>query len=160
VLASARWQEHKGSALLAPIAEASRRELVVTRSGLSRRAAAHLRSLGHVTLVPYRPIARLLDGAGAVLVPSQWPEPFGRVAFEGLAAGVPTLASATGGLPELVPPPQLVRDFRDPGAWAAALEALDERWEETRRAGLAAAERLVATRTLERVESILERAGG
>jgi glycosyltransferase involved in cell wall biosynthesis len=160
VLAAARWKEHKGLELLVPIAEVSGRELVVAGPGLPRRVSSRLRSLGHVRLVSYRPIDRLLDGAGAVLVPSQWPEPFGRIAFEGLAAGVPTLASATGGLPELVPEAQLVHAFREPQAWAEALGALagTRRWQRARSDGLAAAGRLLADRPLERIEAALEAA--
>jgi len=37
----------------------------------------------------------------AFLVPSQWEEPFGRVAAEALANGLPTLCSNIGGLPEV-----------------------------------------------------------
>jgi glycosyltransferase involved in cell wall biosynthesis len=60
------------------------------------------------------------------VVPSIWPEPFGLVALEAMAAGRPVIASAAGALPEilgdgkagvLVPP-------GDPGALRAALERL------------------------------------
>lgn len=37
-----------------------------------------------------------------LIVPSLWPEPFGRVAVEGMAAGVPTIVSPYGALPEVV----------------------------------------------------------
>jgi glycosyltransferase involved in cell wall biosynthesis len=37
-----------------------------------------------------------------LVVPSLWPEPFGRVAVEGMAAGVPTIVSPHGALPEVV----------------------------------------------------------
>jgi glycosyltransferase involved in cell wall biosynthesis len=38
----------------------------------------------------------------AAVVPSVWPEPFGLVAAEAMAAGKPVVASAVGGLAELV----------------------------------------------------------
>ncbi len=38
----------------------------------------------------------------AAVVPSVWPEPFGAVALEAMAAGRPVVASAVGGLAELV----------------------------------------------------------
>jgi glycosyltransferase involved in cell wall biosynthesis len=47
-------------------------------------------------------VARLVAGARAVIVPSEWEEPFGLVVVEAMAAGVPTIASAIGSLPELV----------------------------------------------------------
>ena len=60
-----------------------------------------------------------------VLVPSRWPEPFGRIAVEAMACGIPTLVSRTGGLAEIVALSQLGIDaFRDPAAWVQALEPL------------------------------------
>jgi glycosyltransferase involved in cell wall biosynthesis len=43
-----------------------------------------------------------LSSAEMLVVPSLWPEPFGRVAVEGMAAGIPVIASPLGGLPEVV----------------------------------------------------------
>jgi glycosyltransferase involved in cell wall biosynthesis len=75
-------------------------------------------------LVPVGPIDALLAGAALVLVPSLWDEPFGRVAWEALARGVPVLASAAGGMAEHVPPELLVAPREDAAAWAAAIGAL------------------------------------
>jgi len=73
----------------------------------------------------------LLALSRIVLVPSRWPEPFGRIAVEAMASGIPTLVSDTGGLPEVVggSPGHLVRRFRSSGAWAGRLATLlsDER---------------------------------
>ena len=67
----------------------------------------------------------LLACSRVVLVPSQWEEPFGRIAVEAMANGIPVLASWTGGLREVVGRTALaVRRFRDPDAWGAALRAL------------------------------------
>lgn len=44
----------------------------------------------------------LMRKASAVVVPSAWEEPFGLVAVEAMAAGVPVLAPAHGAFPELV----------------------------------------------------------
>jgi glycosyltransferase involved in cell wall biosynthesis len=43
-------------------------------------------------------LARELAGASVVVMPSLWPEPFGLVGIEALAAGRPVIASATGGV--------------------------------------------------------------
>jgi glycosyltransferase involved in cell wall biosynthesis len=43
-------------------------------------------------------VAHELAGASVVAVPSLWPEPFGLVGIEALAAGRPVVASATGGI--------------------------------------------------------------
>jgi glycosyltransferase involved in cell wall biosynthesis len=59
------------------------------------------------------------------LVPSQLPEPFGRIAVEAMVLGVPTLASRVGGLAEIVGDgPQGVDDYRNADAWAAKLREL------------------------------------
>jgi glycosyltransferase involved in cell wall biosynthesis len=162
VLVSSQWTRQKGVELLAPIASrlAERPVLVRAPNGLPGDARRALARLGNVTVDGSASgIGPLLDGAAAVLVPAQAPEPFGRVAFEALAAGVPTLASATGGLPEFVPPEQLVRESGDPDAWAAAVRALDHpgEWDAARRRGLAAARRVLATDPAGRIERELER---
>jgi glycosyltransferase involved in cell wall biosynthesis len=48
-----------------------------------------------------RSIEHLLN-AEMLAVPSLWPEPFGRVAAEGMKAGTPVIVSPHGGLPEIV----------------------------------------------------------
>ena len=45
-------------------------------------------------------LAAELAEASVVVVPSLWPEPFGLVGIEALAAGRPVVASATGGVPD------------------------------------------------------------
>lgn len=57
----------------------------------------------NITQVGWRDLAKEFEGCSdLVLVPSQWQEPFGRVAVESLLAGKPVLVSNVGGLPEAV----------------------------------------------------------
>ena len=57
-----------------------------------------------------------------VLIPSQWPEPFGRIAVEALVNRIPVLASRTGGLGEIVGKgPMGVDDFSNIDAWTQHL---------------------------------------
>lgn len=66
-----------------------------------------------------------LSRAKVVVVPSRWPEPFGRIAVEAMANGIPVLVSATGGLPEIAGDSAFVVDaFRNPDAWHERLEGL------------------------------------
>jgi len=160
VLVSSVWSVAKGVELLAPIARrlADRPVLIQAPNGLPDEHRSDLTSLSNVTVrESATEIAALLDGASMVLVPSQHPEPFGRVAFEAMAAGVPMLASATGGLAEYVPHEQLVARFEDPGAWATAVRALEgERaWDAARRRGMAAATRVLASDPPRRIEGWL-----
>jgi glycosyltransferase involved in cell wall biosynthesis len=69
----------------------------------------------------------LLDGSRAVLVPSLWPEPLGTVAYEAFERSKPVVASAVGGLTELVVD-RVTGRLLPPGdaaSWQAALSTLD-----------------------------------
>ena len=50
--------------------------------------------------VPHARVLDLMAESLAVVVPSVWAEPFGRVAIEAMAVGTPAIVSETGGLPE------------------------------------------------------------
>ncbi|MBI2125523.1 glycosyltransferase family 4 protein [Candidatus Woesearchaeota archaeon] len=52
--------------------------------------------------VPYAEIPSLYWQADIVVFPSLWPEPFGRIAIEAMAAGKPVIASAIGGIKETI----------------------------------------------------------
>lgn len=77
--------------------------------------------------VGYLDAASLFARCDVLAVPTQWQEPFGRVAAEGVQAGTPVVAAHVGGLPELREVYgggiRTVRRYRDPDAWAAALAA-------------------------------------
>lgn len=50
--------------------------------------------------------AVFLSGAAALLFPIDWPEPFGLVAIEAMAFGVPVIAWPEGAMPEVIDPDQ------------------------------------------------------
>lgn len=151
---SSVWTQAKGAGLLGPIAERLPERRFVVQVGDGSPLGA-LPANVEVRTAPAE-IAELLPGCAAVVVPSQLPEPFGRVAFEAMAAGVPVLASDTGGLRDLVP--ARVECFADPDAWARALDALlaPQAWEEAIRAGAASAAAVLATDPLASAASIVE----
>lgn len=47
-------------------------------------------------------VVPLLQDADVLVLPATWQEPFGRVVVEALSAGVPVVASAVGGIPEIL----------------------------------------------------------
>lgn len=72
-------------------------------------------------------VASLLGKMDIVLVPSQWQEPFGRVAVEALQAGSCVLVSDTGGLPEAVGDRKaLIVPPGDVDAWEMRILAIKE----------------------------------
>jgi glycosyltransferase involved in cell wall biosynthesis len=59
-----------------------------------------------VTFLPGRAdVVVPLHAADVVVVPSRWDEPFGRAVIEALSTGRPVLASAVGGIPEILEGP-------------------------------------------------------
>jgi len=66
----------------------------------------------------------LLRSADVLVVPSRWDEPSGLTAAEGLATGLPVIASRVGGLPDVVGSAGILVAPDDPSALAGALAAL------------------------------------
>jgi glycosyltransferase involved in cell wall biosynthesis len=99
--------------------------------------------------------------ARAVLVPSVWAEPFGIVAIEAMSAGVPVIASATGGLVDIVDDDRTGLLIA-PGSVAElvaamrAIDADDALAERLGRAGRLAAERYTAEAVVPEIEEIYE----
>jgi glycosyltransferase involved in cell wall biosynthesis len=69
------------------------------RARLSPAAAAQVRFLG---TVPQPALIRAYHTADVLVLPSVWQESYGLPVAEAMACGVPVLASASGGVPELV----------------------------------------------------------
>lgn len=87
---------------------------------LANRSGSSVELLGRVA----RPRARdLLRGAAMVLMPSHYHEFSPYAALEAMATGVPVVATAMGGLPELLGPGRCVA-LGDSGAFAARMAAL------------------------------------
>ena len=93
---------------------------------LLRRAAADLGVIDGVSFLGERDdVPALLSALDLLLVPS-WEEPFGRAAAEGLAMGVPVLATAVGGTAEVIEDgvDGLLLPPREPSSWARACVGL------------------------------------
>jgi glycosyltransferase involved in cell wall biosynthesis len=78
---------------------------------------------GSAEFVGWTDSAKFLEEVDFLIVPSVWNEPFGRIVVEAYAAGVPVIASATGGIPEIVTEERngFLFDRNDPAALARAI---------------------------------------
>lgn len=75
--------------------------------------------------LPYAEVPAELAAAAIAVVPSLWPEPFGRTAIEAMAAGCALVASARGGLAEIVSDETgIVTEPPEPARLIAAIERL------------------------------------
>ena len=69
--------------------------------------------------------ANFLSGAKAMLLPIDWPEPFGLVMIEAMACGTPTIAFPAGSVPEIIENGRTGFIVPDEAAAVAALAQLD-----------------------------------
>jgi glycosyltransferase involved in cell wall biosynthesis len=90
------------------------------RGRLEHRSGARVRFLGWLSAEELR---RRMLSARALVLPSQWPEIFGRVTAEAMAAGLPVLASDIGTPGEVVGElgPEWLVPAADTAAWASGL---------------------------------------
>ena len=125
-LVSGRLVPEKGFDTAVAAARAAGVPLVVAGDGpdaarLRRLAAgADVRFTGRLEPAA---LAELRRSASVVLAPSRWEEPCPYSVSEAMAGGVPVLASARGGLPEMVGA-EMILPEGDLAAWTTALTAL------------------------------------
>jgi glycosyltransferase involved in cell wall biosynthesis len=97
----------------------------------AKNLASSLARLPNVRLLPRTDDMRsVYSRSRLLLMPSQWEEPWGRVAAEAQVSGIPVLASRIGGLPEVVGPGGGLVDPDDLDGWERALSAV---WDDKRR---------------------------
>ncbi len=132
VVFAGRIVKPKGLAVLIHAAAHVQGEFVICGDGFQERAMRGLaRRLGVERRVHFRgwldeqQLAQELAEASVVAVPSLWPEPFGLVGIEALAAGRPVVASATGGIGEWLHEGRTGLSVR-PGDTTALARALGE----------------------------------
>jgi glycosyltransferase involved in cell wall biosynthesis len=133
-----RLRPDKGLAILMQVLErlpaASRWSFLALGSGSGEgrlRAWADRRGWAdrvRVVLAKHEQMPRYLAALDLLLVPSQttwrWREQFGRILLEGMACGVPVLASDSGEIPITVGAGGVILPEGDPDAWARAVAEL------------------------------------
>ncbi len=104
-------------------------------------------------------VTNLYHESGLVIVPSLWPEPFGRVGPEAAVAGRPVVASAVGGIPDWLED-RVTGSLVPAGDVAALRQAiqhlLDSPAEQERLGRTAREEALVRWRAESHIESVLD----
>jgi len=120
----------KGAALAIRLAEAlpDRSFLFLEGARSSSNLRERARRLGNVTCQGWnQDMGPVFARTRVLLMPSAWEEPFGRLPVEAGACGVPTLASARGGLPEAVGDGGLLMHPADEVAqWIDGIRRLDD----------------------------------
>jgi glycosyltransferase involved in cell wall biosynthesis len=133
VVFAGRLVAQKGVAVLIRAAREVDAEFVICGDGRQlhalRRLARRAGVEGRVRFMGWLSADRLAEefaSSAIVVVPSLWPEPFGLVGIEALAAGRPVVASATGGIADWLDDGVSGLCVRpgDPHALAAALNEL------------------------------------
>ncbi len=159
VVFAGRIAAPKGVGVLIRAAREVDGEFVICGEGRELAAMQELaRSLGVQRRVRFtgwlaaRELARELAEASIVVVPSLWPEPFGLVGIEALAAGRPVVASLTGGVADWLEDGVngLCVAPGDPRALARALTELLADPERQRTMGLAGSAKVAARFSPER----------
>lgn len=116
---------YKGFEIFLSLADAFPQEKFLLVGDVNPEFRTRVHERGNIVLRGHAAPKHFLRDSKIVLVPSQWQEPFGRIAVEAMGAGIPALVSCTGGLQEIVGASQLgVKHFRSPEAWRVRLTAL------------------------------------
>ncbi len=120
--------ERKGLPIFLDVAREmpAKRFVVAGKTSVTARQA--LTRLDNVELIEWSDqMKSVYANTRLVLGPSIWPEPFGRVFVEAASAGVPSITSDRGGIPEAVGDAGvLINRIHETGAWLAAIRALDD----------------------------------
>ena len=118
----------KGLPILLEVAERAPDLRFLVAGDAGRHARQRLARLPNVECLGWVDDMRPVYARTRVLMgPSIWPEPFGRVFVEAAASGIPSVASARGGIPEAVGDGGiLIDDIFDAGRWVAALRQLQD----------------------------------
>jgi glycosyltransferase involved in cell wall biosynthesis len=93
------------------------RELRVLADGLDA-------SVQFVPFVDRSALPALLHSADVLVVPSRWPDPCPLTLGEGMATGLPVIASRAGGIPEVLGSVGILVEPNDPAELAAAIRRL------------------------------------
>ncbi len=166
VLFTGKLARNKGAYLLpeimASLRAAGGNATLVIAGGKNPDLVAAIETQGVTVIaldwVEHDEVLRLMAGAKLLLFPSTWGEPLSRVLLEACAVGMPIVAMATGGTPDLITHGQngyLARSANQLGVLAAELLANPSRATELGQAAYQTAQtRLAAPIVVEQIEQL------
>jgi glycosyltransferase involved in cell wall biosynthesis len=95
---------HKGIDVLLEAWQGLKSPIPLVLVGLRRHDSPRQFPEGVIVVenIPHGEVLRALKHCTIAVVPSRWPEPMATVAMEAMATGRPVIASAVGGLPEMI----------------------------------------------------------
>jgi glycosyltransferase involved in cell wall biosynthesis len=113
----------------------------------------------------YRPADEAMRSIDALVVPSRWDEPFGRVLIEAFSHAVPVIGARRGGIPEVLSAPDCgvlfdplqVETLAQAMTWM--LDQVPERYLDMRRAAQARARSFSVSRMIESYEALFDALG-
>jgi glycosyltransferase involved in cell wall biosynthesis len=104
-----KMEKYKGTAMLAKILENPKFTAPVVfigggseRAGLIKLTQQSGRRAVFLNWIPNDDVLRIMKNAKMLLFPSIWAEPLSRVLLEALSVGLPVVAMASGGTPEII----------------------------------------------------------
>jgi glycosyltransferase involved in cell wall biosynthesis len=152
---------YKGADIFLDLASQFGQEKFLLAGPVDYRYLKDFRRQANITLLPFTSIKKVLKQSKMVLVPSQWPEPFGRIAIEAMANGIPTIASRCGGLAEILRGSSMgVSHFRNIDAWRDKLGKLlqnNEAYRLNAPEGATLCRRYLQNRSTEQLDQLIKR---
>jgi glycosyltransferase involved in cell wall biosynthesis len=118
---------HKGGEIFVEIARALPEYDFFVCGGGSRKIIEQFRGFRNLRYIPWIDDMRdVYSQTWLMLVPSIWPEPFGRVVVEAMANGIPCIVSRRGGLPEAIGDAGImIEDIFDVDNWVSAIRRME-----------------------------------
>jgi glycosyltransferase involved in cell wall biosynthesis len=118
----------KGGQVFLKVARRLPRRRFIVCGGGSPAIVKELRKMQNVVYIPWAEnMYRIYSQTRLLIVPSLWPEPFGRVTIESMINGIPCIVSSRGGLPEAVGDAGIIiNDPYDIDLWINQIQELDD----------------------------------
>lgn len=121
------FRPEKGSALFVQLVKAFPSKQFLAIRGWQTIKHTKSQKKGNLLICgPYLDMRQVYKKTRLLLVPSVWPEPYGRIVLEAAVNGIPTIASAVGGLSEAVSEGGvLIDNYIDLSEWEKAINRFD-----------------------------------